>query len=75
MYDTVADKLNYIPHRDKDTSFDVWMGCYAHHIKKIYDIFIHSLCVVEPFNTIDFTDQDRFTKFAKMLYKKSSGII
>ena len=75
MNQTVAYKLNYLPHKTSDVSFQNWVRAYKYHIDNIFNIFCFHIKDIEPFNNRDLDNKEVFERFAQMLYKKSSRII
>lgn len=75
MYDTIADKINHLPHRHVDTPFQKWVRVHKYHLDRIFNIFCSHIDNIEPFKSRDLNTPEVFERFAKMLYKKSSNVI
>jgi hypothetical protein len=75
MYDTLADKLNHLPHPTGNASLKEWAMCYSYHLHNLFDIFCMHIGNIEPFSNRDLTSPEVFQRFVKMLYKKSSKVI
>jgi len=72
---TVADRLNYIPHRAVNVPFDMWFTHYKPHILNIFSFFKEALCNVLPFTEKNLDCEKSLVKFAELIYKNSSGVI
>lgn len=66
--DTISSYNNHIPHRDVDTSFKIWLNVNERHIRIIFEIFLVELPEIADTRV-------NYIKFARRIYKKSSGFL